>query len=128
MNKFTNIAKQKKCSSCSSSFVCGDTESASCWCNQYPPIFKLDYNQDCLCSTCLHQATLEKTNEYVAHMIETGVKNNIAAGLKSDAPFIAGLDYYIEKGFWVFTAWHHLKRGSCCKSGCRHCPYGFKKV
>ncbi|HYG02299.1 MAG TPA: DUF5522 domain-containing protein [Chryseosolibacter sp.] len=20
-----------------------------------------------------------------------------------------------------------LKRGYCCKSGCRHCPYGFSK-
>ncbi|MGD0730936.1 MAG: DUF5522 domain-containing protein [Terracidiphilus sp.] len=25
----------------------------------------------------------------------------------------------------VFTAAYHLKRGSCCGSGCRHCPYGF---
>ncbi|MGD0902046.1 MAG: DUF5522 domain-containing protein [Terracidiphilus sp.] len=25
----------------------------------------------------------------------------------------------------VFTAAFHLKRGSCCGSGCRHCPYGF---
>jgi hypothetical protein len=24
----------------------------------------------------------------------------------------------------VFTAAYHLKRGSCCGSGCRHCPYG----
>jgi hypothetical protein len=24
----------------------------------------------------------------------------------------------------VFTAQYHLKRGSCCGSGCRHCPYG----
>jgi hypothetical protein len=23
----------------------------------------------------------------------------------------------------VFTAIYHLKRGSCCGSGCRHCPY-----
>ena len=35
-------------------------------------------------------------------------------------------DYYIENGFYVFTEQYHLKRGYCCKSGCRHCPYGFK--
>lgn len=23
----------------------------------------------------------------------------------------------------VFTAAHHLKRGRCCRSCCRHCPY-----
>jgi len=36
----------------------------------------------------------------------------------------AGVDYYIEAGLWVFTAAYHLRRGYCCKSGCRHCPYG----
>ncbi|HAK76905.1 MAG TPA: hypothetical protein DCR35_17790 [Runella sp.] len=37
-------------------------------------------------------------------------------------------DYYTdENGFIVFTAAYHLKRGYCCKNGCRHCPYGFKK-
>jgi Family of unknown function (DUF5522) len=38
-----------------------------------------------------------------------------------------GEDYYLEKGLYVFTAKHHLKRGYCCQSGCRHCPFGFKK-
>jgi Family of unknown function (DUF5522) len=33
-------------------------------------------------------------------------------------------DYYYENGYLVFTAAYHLKRGSCCGSGCRHCPYG----
>ena len=36
-------------------------------------------------------------------------------------------DFYIENGLYVFTEKHHLKRGYCCKSGCRHCPYGFDK-
>jgi len=36
-------------------------------------------------------------------------------------------DYYFENGLMVFTKTYHLKRGVCCKSGCRHCPYGFKK-
>jgi len=34
-------------------------------------------------------------------------------------------DYYIENGLYVFTEQYHIKRGYCCKSGCRHCPYGF---
>jgi hypothetical protein len=41
---------------------------------------------------------------------------------KEDTP-----DYYWENGFMVFTEAYHLKRGYCCESGCRHCPYGFKK-
>lgn len=36
-------------------------------------------------------------------------------------------DYYWENGLLVFTQAYHLKRGYCCQSGCRHCPYGFKK-
>jgi hypothetical protein len=33
-------------------------------------------------------------------------------------------DYYFEGPLMVFTAAYHLKRGYCCGSGCRHCPYG----
>jgi hypothetical protein len=36
--------------------------------------------------------------------------------------------YYMENGLMVFTEAYHLKRGYCCKNGCRHCPYGFKKT
>jgi len=37
-------------------------------------------------------------------------------------------DYYLSPdGFIVFTEQYHLKRGYCCKSGCKHCPYGFNK-
>lgn len=35
--------------------------------------------------------------------------------------------YYMENGLIVFTEAYHLKRGYCCKKGCRHCPYGFAK-
>jgi len=32
--------------------------------------------------------------------------------------------YFTEEGWLVFTEQYHLKRGTCCGSGCRHCPYG----
>ncbi|WP_027883555.1 DUF5522 domain-containing protein [Meiothermus rufus] len=32
-------------------------------------------------------------------------------------------DYYLENGLYVFTAAYHLRRGYCCGSRCRHCPY-----
>lgn len=44
-----------------------------------------------------------------------------------NTPLQEGVDYYIENGLYVFTEHYLLKRGYCCKSGCRHCPYGFKK-
>lgn len=37
-------------------------------------------------------------------------------------------DWYMENGLLVYTAAYHLKRGSCCGSGCRHCPYAPKHI
>jgi iron complex transport system substrate-binding protein len=34
-----------------------------------------------------------------------------------------GKDYYIEGGAFVFTGSYLKRRGYCCGSGCRHCPY-----
>ncbi len=37
--------------------------------------------------------------------------------LKSD-------EYYMsEDGYVVFTEKYHIKRGYCCNSNCKHCPY-----
>ena len=37
--------------------------------------------------------------------------------------FVEDVDYYYENGLMVLTAHFLLKRGYCCKNGCRHCPY-----
>jgi len=36
---------------------------------------------------------------------------------------LAEEDFYFEGPCMVFTAAYHLKRGYCCNSDCRHCPY-----
>ena len=36
---------------------------------------------------------------------------------------LEGQDYYMEHGLYVFTAHYHTRRGYCCGSRCRHCPY-----
>ena len=41
-----------------------------------------------------------------------------------DQPPREHLDYEMEGGMLVFSAWYHLRRGSCCGNGCRHCPFG----
>jgi hypothetical protein len=38
-------------------------------------------------------------------------------------PQLAEEDYYYEGKFLVFTAAFLRKRGYCCYTGCRHCPY-----
>lgn len=37
-------------------------------------------------------------------------------------------DFYMENGLMVLTEAFHLKRGYCCKNGCRHCPYPKEEV
>ncbi|MFN7928816.1 MAG: DUF5522 domain-containing protein [Blastocatellia bacterium] len=39
------------------------------------------------------------------------------------AALIEGEDFYWDGPYVVFTADYHLRRGACCGSGCRHCPY-----
>ncbi|TBH20655.1 DUF5522 domain-containing protein [Thermus thermamylovorans] len=34
-----------------------------------------------------------------------------------------GEDFYWEEGRVVFTEAFHRRRGYCCRSGCRHCPW-----
>jgi len=37
-------------------------------------------------------------------------------------------EYYLSpEGYIIFTEKYLLKRGYCCKNGCKHCPYGFDK-
>ena len=42
-----------------------------------------------------------------------------------DAAVGAGADTYVDprSGYTVFTSAYLLRRGECCDSGCRHCPY-----
>ncbi len=40
---------------------------------------------------------------------------------------IEGEDFYYEGPYMVFTEKFLRERGTCCESGCRHCPYGYRK-
>jgi hypothetical protein len=44
-----------------------------------------------------------------------------------DQAIAAGEPGYLdpETGLFVFTADSLLEKGSCCESGCRHCPWGY---
>jgi hypothetical protein len=32
-------------------------------------------------------------------------------------------DFYVENGMKVMKEEYHIRRGYCCGSGCRYCPY-----
>jgi hypothetical protein len=46
-----------------------------------------------------------------------------------DQAVALGQHHYTDPrtGFLVFTELYLSEQGRCCLSGCRHCPYGFKK-
>ncbi len=46
-----------------------------------------------------------------------------AVQFQAMSELIEGEDFYWEGPYMVFTAQYHLRKGQCCGSGCRHCPY-----
>jgi hypothetical protein len=40
---------------------------------------------------------------------------------------VEGEDFYREGPYVVFTEAYHRRRGYCCGSGCRHCPWREKR-
>ena len=49
-------------------------------------------------------------------------------GLMNDSNSVSQIDFVIDAdGRYVFTRSFHLRRGFCCGSGCRHCPYNRKR-
>ena len=39
---------------------------------------------------------------------------------------VEGEDFYREGAYLVFTESFLRRRGWCCESGCRHCPWGYR--
>ena len=49
---------------------------------------------------------------------------SVSEDLSRQTPaLVEGEDFYREGAYVVFTARYHLRRGRCCESNCRHCPY-----
>ncbi|AUW37880.1 hypothetical protein AL542_18545 [Grimontia hollisae] len=92
---------------------------------QYPNLFPTPKRDrlSCLCQQCLAKRINEKL-ESLYQQYTTNDLIRLAKPYRDQKTLVEGLDYTIEKGRYVFSAWYHLKRGSCCGNGCRHCPYG----
>jgi len=118
-NPFSDQSKQKSCSSCGASFTCGPTSGEqACWCEALPHVSLVGAaDQDCLCPKCLSTA--------IAKLPQAGEEISSSTNLQMASPpiLVEGEDYYCEGSAIVFTARYLLRRGYCCESGCRHCPY-----
>jgi hypothetical protein len=113
----------KTCASCASHFSCGDTNSQTCWCNEYPALFEVEENATCMCPSCFKLALLNRINAFVLHYKNDRSVLSKIKDLKPSTKLLMDVDYYIENSLYIFTAWYHLKRGHCCGNSCRHCPY-----
>lgn len=107
----------KQCERCKNTFECRTDNIAACQCSQIrldtttQQILESTYF-DCLCFDCL--ALLNEKVIQAKHL-----------KAQSGNQLLPNQHYYIENGKMVFTELFLLQRGYCCRSGCRHCPYGF---
>jgi len=118
---------KKICPSCSHRFNCQEERVEQCWCAAFPPFPAEEKGGSCLCPHCLKQEALRCVERFVADY-KSGRRQNTAPRYWQPPPLAEGFDFYMEDGKMVLTSWFHLKRGNCCGSGCRHCPYGHINV
>ncbi|WP_218156437.1 cysteine-rich CWC family protein [Pseudoalteromonas denitrificans] len=121
-----NITMEQNCALCHATLSCqSEITTSKCWCFELPNIMPINSKQSdnpCLCKNCLakkinKQITSLYLIKNLAQMIE------IAKPYREKKDLVEHIDYSIENGLYVFSAWYHLKRGKCCSNGCRHCPY-----
>jgi len=111
-------ATEKICASCKAVFTCGPTQTDErCWCENLPLVpLVAGECKDCFCPECLAQAIAEVTTRAIKPAA-------VSTGVGSMQELREGEDYYVDGAAIVFTTRYHLRRGYCCESGCRHCPY-----
>ncbi len=87
----------------------------ACWCAQVeiPELLLAQVppdllNKNCICRACVMAFHRSKNAQ-------------------APAPKVLPGDFYFDGGLMVFTAAYHRRRGYCCDSGCRHCPYSTTK-
>lgn len=78
-------------------------------------------DQDCLCPKCLPEA-IEEIDRSSGSAVERD-HSSLQTVVNPPYSLVEGEDYYSEGEMIIFTERYHLRRGHCCDSGCRHCPY-----
>jgi hypothetical protein len=111
------------CPVCDAEFICRSEQGATpCWCNTYPAVIPVETSPACRCPKCLAILVSETINSRIDACTHQQALQ-LASEFRDDKPLVENIDYTIEAGNLVFSRWFHLKRGTCCGNGCRHCPY-----
>jgi uncharacterized protein (TIGR00290 family) len=125
------LGRQEQCPLCGGDNACrlgkGHLYKGPCWCEALAvpaPLLKRMaaewVDPACLCRSCLNAASsvASQTDDMDAALIEIRRQRRLGGNQLSPDDY-----YQDEDGNTVFTAAYHLKRGTCCQNGCRHCPY-----
>ena len=120
------MTSSQSCSECGAPFSCGCAAS-TCWCNDYPAILPGEFERNCRCPECLAKAIGSLLTERLAGL-PVAEALQLARQHSPAARLIEHIDYTREQGFFVYSRWFLLKRGTCCGHGCRNCPYSASVV
>jgi len=119
------LGRDEQCPWCGGDNQCrvakGHLYKGPCWCHEIlvPNHILSRLAADRLEPRCLCRPCLETIARFARKLDDTGAvlaEAKRVTALNSDS-------YLDERGHVVFTARYHLKRGTCCANGCRHCPY-----
>jgi len=92
-------------------------------------------NRACVCRECIEafngpasaRGTPGRSVSIATRFSKALAGSGNSAALRPGVPraneILPGESYLDSNGLLVFTAAYHLRRGYCCGSGCRHCPY-----
>lgn len=133
------LGRDERCPLCDGDNRCrvakGHLYKGACWCHEVivpgPVLNRLASDrleQACMCRSCLETvAQISRQFDDIESILRAVDKWIVAKRALEPSQQDEG-DYYLdENGNTVFTAVYHLKRGTCCGNGCRHCPYEARK-
>jgi Family of unknown function (DUF5522)/Cysteine-rich CWC len=125
------LGRDEQCPLCGGDNRCrvakGHLYKGPCWCHEIiVPNHILSrlavgrLEPACLCRPCLETVARISREEEDTEIILAGIRE----ALSHHRPAPDERDFYLDdNGNVVFTSAYHLKRGTCCENGCRHCPY-----
>lgn len=125
------LSRDEQCPVCGGDNQCrmakGHLYKGPCWCEEISVPCRIlralatdQFEPACLCRFCLG------TVAQVSHKQEdpASVVSKIRELLENSHLASSQEDYYHDtNGNVVFTEAYHLRRGTCCGNGCRHCPF-----
>jgi hypothetical protein len=125
------LGRDEQCPLCGGDNRCrvakGHLYKGPCWCHEItvPNHILSRLTEGRLEQVCLCRACLEMVARISRELGGIGsILAKIGKAVSERRAACSTEDFYFdENGNVVFTSAYHLKRGTCCGSGCRHCPY-----